>query len=73
MHYSIAKAVGVLGIGTESVISVPTTADLKIDLTALAATVARLTGSGKRILAIIAVAGTTEAGSFDEITPMAAM
>ena len=73
VHYSIAKAVGVLGIGTESVISVPTTADLKIDLTALAATVARLTGSGERILAIIAVAGTTEAGSFDEIAPMAAL
>lgn len=72
-HYSVSKAVGVLGLGTANLIAMPTTGALKLDTAALAATLDSLALEGRRVIAIIAVAGTTEAGAFDPIRQMAAL
>ena len=71
-HYSISKAVGVLGLGTNNVVTVPTNGQLKMDIRALAATLARLAAARTRVIAIVAIAGTTEAGTFDELRPIGA-
>ena len=69
-HYSLSKAVDVLGLGTDNVISIPTKA-LKLDVEALEAKLDELAAAKRPVIAIVAVAGTTEAGTFDPIRPMA--
>ena len=65
-HYSVSKAIDVLGLGTLSVVSIPT-AGFVMDVDALGAKLDELKQAGRRVAAIVAVAGTTEAGSFDPI------
>lgn len=73
-HYSVtAKACGVLGIGTDNVLRVRTDARMRIDLADLRATLIRCAARHLKVLAIVAVAGSTECGSFDPLTECAAL
>lgn len=71
-HYSVTtKACGVLGLGTDNVLSVPTDAHMRIDLAQLRATLARCAAARQKVIAVVAVAGSTDCGSFDPIDEVA--
>jgi L-2,4-diaminobutyrate decarboxylase len=65
-HYGVARAVGELGLGTDHTVVVPSR-DFRMDVAALEGTFDRLTADGRRLMAVVATAGTTATGSFDDI------
>jgi L-2,4-diaminobutyrate decarboxylase len=71
-HYSISRAAGQLGIGVASVITVPTRGH-RLDVAALPDLLDRGAAAGRRIMAVVASAGSTATGTFDEIDRIAAV
>jgi L-2,4-diaminobutyrate decarboxylase len=69
-HYSLARAAGVLGLGEESVVVIPTDSCYRADVSALAELYRRSVQEGKRVIAIVGSAGTTATGSFDPLRSM---
>jgi L-2,4-diaminobutyrate decarboxylase len=65
-HYAVARAVGELGLGLRSAVAVPSR-DWRMDTEALAVTLDSLAEQGRRVMAVVATAGTTPTGSFDEL------
>ncbi len=65
-HYGVARAVGELGIGTDHTVVVPSR-DFRMDVAALEEALDRLMADGRRPMAVVATAGTTATGSFDDI------
>jgi glutamate decarboxylase len=65
-HYSIAKAANLLGLGTDSVLSVPVDADNRMDPAKLRRRVRSLE-KDERVIAVVGVAGTTETGNIDDL------
>ena len=72
-HYCAHNIVGWLGIGTDQLISIPTTAENEIDLAQLADAARASVASGKKIAAIIATMGTTDAFGLDDLQGIAAL
>lgn len=70
-HSSLQKAVELLGMGTSSLRRVPTDAAMRIDLGALAETVAADRAAGLRPVCVVGVAGTTNTGSIDPLVELA--
>jgi len=70
-HYAITRAIGQLGIGRRSAIPIPSR-DYKIDVKVLLETLDRLREEGKRVMAVVATAGTTATGSFDDLESIGA-
>lgn len=66
-HYSWVKAVDILGLGQDSLVSVPVTPEFRMDIEALKEIVLELVEEGTPILAVTAVLGTTEVGAVDEL------
>ena len=73
VHYSVAKAAAILGLGEEAVVTVPVDADNRIDLAELEATLTRLKQEKTLVLALVGIAGTTETGSIDPLPELAAI
>jgi glutamate decarboxylase len=73
MHYSFDKAAGLLGLGTDSLLRLPTTPGGCIDVDAVARELAASAGRGDRVMALVAVAGTTDCGSIDALSELAAL
>jgi glutamate decarboxylase len=71
MHYSFTKAAGLLGIGERGLVRVPTDSRGRMDLAALRQSVAVCRRRGEHILAIVGVAGSTDAGAIDPLTEIA--
>jgi L-2,4-diaminobutyrate decarboxylase len=71
-HYSVARAAGVLGLGQESVVAIPTDSRFRADVSALADLYRRTVQEGKKVIAIVGSAGTTATGSFDPLREMGA-
>lgn len=71
MHFSFDKAAGLLGIGLRGVVRVPVDAALRARPDAIRATVERCQADGDLVLAVVGVAGTTEAGSVDPLGELA--
>lgn len=71
LHYSMTKALDLLGLGWQSLVRVPVdeTFSAPVHLVRQAALEARQ--QGKFVLCIIGLAGSTEAGSFDDLSGMA--
>lgn len=65
-HYAVTRAIGQLGIGRRSGISIPSR-QYRIDVDLLAGALNRLRDEGKRVMAVVATAGTTATGSFDDL------
>ena len=65
-HYAVTRAIGQLGLGRRRGISI-VSRDYKIDVDLLRATLERLREEGKRVMAVVATAGTTATGSFDDL------
>ncbi|QSX41995.1 pyridoxal-dependent aspartate 1-decarboxylase PanP [Shewanella cyperi] len=70
-HYSLGKAVDLLGLGRDNIITIATDADNKVDVAKMRAEAARLKAEGIRVMAIVGVAGTTETGNVDPLEQLA--
>ena len=66
-HYCAMNVVGWLGIGTGNLVAVPTTDENEIDLVQLEQAARTALSSGKKIAAIIATLGTTDAFGLDDL------
>lgn len=71
MHYSLAKAADLLGLGAQNLLRVPVDADHRVDLEALRGVVAACEAERRCIVAIVGIAGTTDAGSIDPLPELA--
>lgn len=70
-HYSLARAAGILGIGTEQVVKAALDARRKMDPRKLDELLTRLKGEGKTIVAVGACACSTPIGAFDPLEQIA--
>lgn len=66
-HYCATNIVGWLGIGTNNLVTIPTTDENEIDLDQLEHETRETLASGKKIAAIIATLGTTDAFGLDDL------
>ena len=72
-HYCATNIVGWLGIGTNNLVTIPTTHDNEMDLTHLEQATRQALANGKKIAAIIATLGTTDAFGLDDLERIAAL
>ncbi|MDX2479156.1 MAG: putative pyridoxal-dependent aspartate 1-decarboxylase [Desulfuromusa sp.] len=70
-HYSLGKAIDLLGIGRNNLILVDTDDDSRIDMQCLKAEYAKLCERNIRPLALVGIAGTTETGHVDPLEELA--
>lgn len=73
MHYSLRKAVGLLGLGERNLIGLKPTPQGRLDVDLLAKTIRERSAAGDRVMAIIGIAGTTETGAVDPLEELAAL
>jgi L-2,4-diaminobutyrate decarboxylase len=71
-HYAVTRAIGQLGLGRRRGIPIPSR-DYKMDTEVLVTTLDRLRDEGKRVMAVVATAGTTATGSFDDLETIGAI
>ena len=65
-HYAVSRAVGELGLGMRSAVPVRSRG-FRMDTDALRETLDALERSGHRVMAVVATAGSTATGSFDDL------
>lgn len=70
-HFSVQKNMALLGLGYQCVTLVKTDRFARMDLNDLAEKVALAKANGEQILAIVATAGTTDAGAIDPLRAIA--
>src|SRR5450759_3049249 len=71
-HYAVTRAIGQLGMGRRRGISIPSR-DYRIDVDLLIGALDRLREEGKSVMAVVATAGTTATGSFDDLEAVGAL
>ncbi|MEP7382774.1 MAG: pyridoxal-dependent decarboxylase [Gemmatimonadota bacterium] len=69
-HYAVGRAVGVMGLGVRHVVTVPSR-DFRVDPAALREALHALRREGRRVLAVVATAGSTATGAFDDLAAVA--
>lgn len=69
-HYAVTRAIGQLGLGRKRGIPIRSK-NFRIDVAHLAEVLGRLTIEQKKIVAVVATAGSTATGSFDDIDAIA--
>jgi L-2,4-diaminobutyrate decarboxylase len=73
-HYSIARAAAILGLPPEATIKVKTDAEHRLDVDALDEVLAAIEADDERsVLAIVATAGSTATGAFDQLEDIAGL
>lgn len=72
-HFSVQKNMALLGLGYQSVTLVKTDRFARMDINDLADKVAQAQSNGEQILAIVATAGTTDAGAIDPLREIATL
>lgn len=73
-HYSIARAAAILGLPPEATIKVKTDAEHRLDVDALDEVLAAIEADEERsVLAIVATAGSTATGAFDQLEEIAGL
>jgi L-2,4-diaminobutyrate decarboxylase len=65
-HYAVSRAVGQMGLGLRSIAVIPSR-DWRMDTTALRGALDRLQIEGRQVMAVVATAGSTATGSFDDL------
>jgi L-2,4-diaminobutyrate decarboxylase len=65
-HYAVTRAIGQLGMGRRRGIPIPSR-DYRIDIDRLIGALDGLRERGKPVMAVVATAGTTATGSFDDL------
>jgi L-2,4-diaminobutyrate decarboxylase len=69
-HYAVSRAAGELGLGMRQVVRIPSRG-FRMDVDELAGALARAKAAGQRIMAVVATAGSTATGSFDDLAAIA--
>jgi glutamate decarboxylase len=72
-HYSLAKAVDLLGIGRDNLIAIETDQHYRVDVDAMREQALALQADGYGILSIVGLAGATETGSVDDLPALAVL
>ena len=72
-HFSVQKNMALMGLGYQSVTLVKTDEFARMDVNDLAEKVALAKANGEQILAIVATAGTTDAGAIDPLRAIATL
>ena len=72
-HFSVQKNMALMGLGYRSVTLVKTDEFARMDVTDLKAKIAQAQANGEQIMAIVATAGTTDAGAIDPLRDIAAI
>ena len=72
-HFSVQKNMALMGLGYRSVTLVKTDAFSRMDLNDLREKLAQAKANGEQVMAIVATAGTTDAGAIDPLTEIAAL
>lgn len=70
-HYSFVKGVNFMGFGTDSLVKIPSKADARIDVDALEKTITKVQKEGRLPLMLVAIAGTTISGTYDDVDALA--
>jgi L-2,4-diaminobutyrate decarboxylase len=71
-HYAVTRAAAELGIGMRNVLPIRSRAH-RMDIDALSSALAEMVRTGKRIMAVVATAGSTATGSFDDLEAIASL
>jgi glutamate decarboxylase len=71
MHYSFDKAACLLGLGQRGLVRVPTDDRGRMEMAALQETVAAYRAQKSHIIAVVGVAGSTDAGAIDPLAEIA--
>jgi L-2,4-diaminobutyrate decarboxylase len=71
-HYAVSRAVGELGLGLANLVTIPSR-DFRMDVDALQHTLEELRAAGRGVLAVVATAGSTATGSFDDLEAVGAL
>jgi len=66
-HYSVSRAAGIMGLGTDAVIKVSADAHGSMEMSALIAAHQRCIASNQLVIAVVATAGCTPTGSMDPL------
>ncbi|WP_287910311.1 aspartate aminotransferase family protein [Acinetobacter sp.] len=66
-HFSVQKNMAMMGMGFQSVVTVPVNENAQMDVDALEKTIAHLQAEGKIVACVVATAGTTDAGAIDPL------
>lgn len=72
-HFSVQKNMAMMGMGFQSVVTVPVDANARMDMDALEQIMARLQAEGKIVACVVATAGTTDAGAIDPLQQVRAI
>lgn len=72
-HFSVQKNMALMGMGFQSVVTVPTNDKAQMDVDALEKTMAQLQADGKIVACVVATAGTTDAGAIDPLKEIRAI
>jgi sulfinoalanine decarboxylase len=72
-HYSLDKAVNILGIGTQHLIKIPTLDNGSINTLILAEKIEAIKNKGGKVFFVCATLGTTVRGAYDNITDLLAL
>jgi len=70
-HFSLGRALDILGIGERALVLLPTGADRRLRPADVVAALARDRARGLRPMAVVATAGTTNTGSIDPVAALA--
>ncbi|MEV6111134.1 lysine decarboxylase DesA [Streptomyces sp. NPDC052109] len=70
-HFSVKKSARLLGLGSESVVTIPVDHDKRMRTVALARELERCRADGLVPMAVVATAGTTDFGSIDPLPEIA--
>lgn len=69
-HYAVARAAGAMGLGIQRVITIPSV-DHRLSIPLLREKLGALRAAGTRVMAVVATAGCTATGSFDDLEAVA--
>ena len=69
-HYAVSRAAGEMGIGLQRVVMIPS-ADHRLSIPALRERLAGLRAQGTKVMAVVATAGCTATGTFDDLDGVA--
>jgi glutamate/tyrosine decarboxylase-like PLP-dependent enzyme len=72
-HFCIAKAVALLGIGTDSLRTIPVDRDFRMSIPDLLSSISQDRRNGYAPLCIVGTAGTTNTGAIDDLPQLAAI
>ncbi|WP_286012962.1 MULTISPECIES: pyridoxal phosphate-dependent decarboxylase family protein [Nocardia] len=72
-HFTVARALGLLGLGTRALVPVATTAQGQLDPRALVRILDECDRAGEPVIAIVANAGTTDFGTVDPLARVCAI